>query len=506
MQRIWAALSVAILAGCGGCGKHGPSAAPDAGTVATADAQADDAGTAELEPHVLARVLSYSSRLIASSKGRVLLDAGTLVYELGDVAPKLLGDAATYGALFQRGDAEASDLGGYDAVSNSYRRISFTDKDEIVASNGVLGFRFTGAAWQKLDPAPPMAGDGEPYDAPIPPALQGHDDSRCKPVRSYGGTTQVVLCHSWRKARSTTLWRHAGEEWTPIVLGAKDDLVESASIAKDDRLWIGLRGVGMLRLEKDALDGEKATKLSLTDAPKALVRSLYDIEDMGSVRGGDPDAIPARGMRYFTSVRIRDGEMDGGVEVADQIVPLPSGEAYVLAREAHGARVLIHLRRASAKGPGHVDAPPIYVGGDADQRAEILNAKPVRGWIGRCPHVLVIAAREKADGSFSADPVFAREKELTDAVQASVKKAKNPKHPVPPSVAIVEGRSGGKRVAGVLVWRTYPDTSEDLVDKLATEMGARFTPNPATPAEATCTPPVLERAKTLTVVPPPIED
>lgn len=495
MQRV-GALGIALLLvaplgaiGCRKPEKGEAKATVDAGTAAT-DAAAPSAAPAyEMRP--IARVHSYAARLVASSQAnpKVMLDAGMLVYEVAGGTVQVLGDRGGYSSFFLRPLDEAPDLAGYTAVSTFYRRAVFT-ANGLVAANPSMGFRWNGTAWQKLDVAPGVLDAPDRADG-IPKELQGRDDVRCLKVPSFGAKTDYAVCKTWRQTTSTTVWKKVADEWASLELGDAEDRVEAMAVGSDERPWLAIKGLGVFHLANGSADLAKAEKMPAPELPEGVVRTSYEIEEMGSIANGDPDAPRLGSIRYFFGLRLHSSTLDGHLDRFDQIVPLPNGEAYVLAQE-RGGHVLFHVQKPRAVRSA---SSTLSIGSEGDQRAEILNTKPLRGWIGRCPHVFVIATREKADGSLASGPVFAREKELRDALQAIVRKAgpKN-KRAAAPALALVEGRSGGKRVAGAFVWRGIPEVNEDLLDKIATELGTRFTSSPAEPAEATCTPPVIDRA------------
>lgn len=494
MQRVGALgtlLSLAALVSAPGCKKPEKNdAQPTDAGVAVADAAGADAGPS-YEVVTLARAHSYTARLVASREPnpKVMLDGGMLVYEVAGGSVQVLGDRAGYSSFFLRTLDEAPDLAGYTAVSTYYRSVVFTENG-LVAANPNMGFRWNGTSWQKLEVAPGVLDEPERSDG-IPKELQGRDDVRCLRAPSFGAKTDYAVCKTWRQTNTTTVWKKVGDEWVSLGLGDAEDRVEAMAVGSDERPWLAIRGLGVFHLAKESADLEKAEKMPAPELPEGLVRTSYVIEEMGSIAKGDPDAPRLGSIRYFFGLRLHTSTLEGRLERFDQIVPLPNGEAYVLAQE-RGGHVLFHFKKPRAV---RAASPTVTIGSDGDQRAEILNARPLRSWVGRCPHVLVIAAREKTDGSLATEQLFAREKELRDALQAIVKKAApKAKRTPPPSMALVEATSGGHRVAGALVWRAVPETSEDMVDRIATELGTRFTTNPATPAEATCTPPVITRA------------
>jgi hypothetical protein len=106
--------------------------------------------------------------------------------------------------------------------------------------------------------------------------------------------------------------------------------------------------------------------------------------------------------------------------------------------------------------------------------------------------MFVPLARQRADGSFDSARVWEREKQLG----ALVNKAFGPPNPGRPSAAVVEGRLGGRRVAGVLVWRQSSSEREDLVEKAVNALVSDAASG-GPPTDVTCTAPVLERASIL---------
>ena len=98
-------------------------------------------------------------------------------------------------------------------------------------------------------------------------------------------------------------------------------------------------------------------------------------------------------------------------------------------------------------------------------------------------------AKQRGDGSFAPEGVWAREAQIADVFRAIVGKARREK----PISMIVEGSLGGRRVAGVLLWRAQPDASEELLEKAATGIAAELSSLTRATPRITCTVPVLER-------------
>jgi hypothetical protein len=136
---------------------------------------------------------------------------------------------------------------------------------------------------------------------------------------------------------------------------------------------------------------------------------------------------------------------------------------------------------------------PIVVGSEDDQRNEVRNTRPVKAWVGHCAQLFVALAKQRADGSFAPEPVWSRER----ALGAVLEKVWGRKTIATPQGALVEGWLGGRRVAGVLVWRPLPNTSEALLEKSANAIAEDASSLTGTPSDITCTAPVLARATRL---------
>ena len=471
------------------------------------------------EPHVVARLLSSRTALVPLADGTVVLTAGLFRYALdaGGTARRI-GELSVYAAKMPAEDAQ---LGGYDV-------------DPVAADEAVPGAR----AWHDLrgpfDGRTRPAGWARSDDVEVPADVEGEDlrraadgttvllarDSKSEtyvtfvaPPNSRHVTRRPIdgldparrsvtcehvpswerphlLCRSWRDG-ITSVHRLAGERWELVPIPSEgEDLthLRVGAVGPDGALWLGLRGGRLFRL---AANGAAET-FEMPRADAALARASYVATETfllpASTAKTNPAALPFGdpGLRRWVRIGIAAGTAPEASSSIQQIVPRADGEAWVLTTESRGAHVLVHMSRPAI-------APlsePLVVGTDADQRNELRNLKEPVTWVAHCPQLFVTLARERADGSFGAEGVWSREPQIA----AVVKKVIGKPRPEAPRSMIVEGLLGGRRVAGVLVWRPEPTATEDLLEKTATALADELSPMTGATPHITCTAPVLERA------------
>ncbi|MBX3187605.1 MAG: hypothetical protein KF819_11345 [Labilithrix sp.] len=539
MRKNWKHLAAALVL-LGGCKKTDAGARSDAGT-STADASALRPGyDGPLDGRVVARLRSHRARVVPLHDGKVIVDAGIFVYDVTpDGGLRLVGEPGMYALV-----RDDENLGGYDVSRYPQGRTflgSTSDELRLLTSNDhgeAINLAWAKGAWAKA-PAPALPqgltartlrddGPGKPVDVSLPGGIveaswtiasngdrvalgrrepsgppvsaiarAGANDAKlvaidlpiddgrrtsCEAIASW--SAPHVACHTIEGTSKHYVLRLDGDRWTLVKGGGLGEEPPpsklEAAVGPDGSLWFSFADDKITRLTRHG----KALSFELPRADASLTPAAYE----------SGEEIVSQGnfeYKRWEFVAVHE-QPASAVDEVRQIVPVRDGEVLVLARErGASAHVLIHLRKPS----GDIGAlpDPIAIGTDTDQRVAIQNAKPVRTWVGHCPQLFVTLEKQRADGSSSADRVFAREKEIAEAVKAlggrDVRFA--------PTAAIVQGRLGDRQVGGVLLWRALPDAKEELLEKTARGLADRFAESPASPPAISCTAPVLERAKPL---------
>ncbi len=480
--------------------KKSTVAPPDAG----ADAGAPRPYAGPFEAHVVARSLAWRTRLVARPNGIPVLDAGIFRYELtADGRAERIGDFASYVKQMPPDD---DSLGGYD-VQTPPGRFAFPTtseveyewpdvraasepwqeahaRDEIDAPAGIEGGEYrravdgTGILLARAPDgnapvsvvAPRESKDGTLLRFPDLDPARGTD---CKHMPSW--QKAHVLCSSRSNdVDVTTVYRLVGDaragKWERVRIS--DELTHErfmGVVGHDGTLWLGVRD-GIVRV---ATNGAVDT-IMLPMADAKLARPYYF--------GSESFALPG-------VAQINENEAPQEARRFER-VPRRDGEAWVIAVDG-SARVLVHLSRpAIAPLP---DALPI--GTETDQRNEIRNSRPPVVWVGHCAQLFIALAKQRADGSFASESVWSRETTIAAAMKKSLGKVSA--RTSVPNGALVEGLLGGRRVAGVLVWRGNPSVSEELLEKSVRALAEELTSVTGLPPDITCTAPVLERASKL---------
>jgi len=448
------------LAGCSSCAKSrlsNASSAGDGGSAGAGGASADAAArplySGPFEIHTAARVLSWSVRLVPLADGRTALDAGVFHYELKpDGLIQRIGDIASYAAAVPADDDE---IAGYDVKPNP-------PPDH-----------FAGAL------APP--GELE-----MPPGTSG-GRTLCERVASWGHAH--VLCR-WRDTPQTTLFRWTGDRWEERdVAQALLKQVVTVAAAKDETLWLGLSSATVVRVsESGSLD-----QLDFAKLDPSFERPSYVSDQTLTRRSRAPKGSPdfeegdILGIQRFERLSVDGKNAPQDIDRISQIVPLADGEAWVIAHEQHNASVLFHISRPAM-------APEaIVIGTTVDQRNEVRNLRPPRPWLGHCPVLFVALARQRADGTLASASLWARERSLSEMV----KKEWADVGFTAPRAALVEGHFAGRRVAGVLVWRSEPTSSAELVEKAVHAISKGAVDTTGSAPDVFCNAPVLDRASPL---------
>lgn len=521
-------LALAVLGAGGSAGCRKTSAAnatpADAGaasasTASASDAAAPNAYTGRLEAHIVAHGSYSAVRLIDLQSGQLVLGTALFGYELtADGAAHMIGDAALYAQQLPKDDDQ---LGGYEVEPLPYSRklplpAAFTMRElhdvrldgethgreidpswsigkEIDLPDGFTAVRLARAA----DGTTIVIGRGSPTGPPTTviavkgsklgkvlgiPELGEAPNERlnCEHVPSWA--TPHLRCYSWNE--TTTIHRLTRDRWERVKRTdeAKSD-VTSAAVGYDDTLWLGLRGEVMRITKAGAVD-----TIAIPTPDASPDRASYHSGESYGVSKGKPSADGlGEHARRWESVGVQvDGEARP-VDRISQIVPRPDGEAWVVAG-ASGIAVIAHLGKPPiARWPA-----PITIGTEPDQRNEVRNTRPPKPWVGHCAQLFVPLAKQRADGSFDSAAAWARQKQIATLVE----KARGPASPTgeTPRAAMVEGRLGGRRAAGILVWRASPTASEELMEKAVNAIAEDQTKVAGIAPDVTCTAPVLERA------------
>jgi hypothetical protein len=517
---------VLALAACTkGSVPTGGAAAPDAGLAAGSAGDASggsaSAGAAlysgPFEAHVVARMLSSRTALVPLADGKVVLEAGLFRYALNaDGTAKRIGELSDYATKMP---ADDSQLGGYDV-------------EPIAPAEPVAGAPPWHDLRGPLDGRRRLEGWARSDDIDVPPDVQGEDlrraadgttvlltrDSKSEtyvtfvaapnsrqatrvpidgldPVRRDVVCEQVpswarphLICRSWRDG-VTSVHRLAGERWEVVPIAEENaQRLRVGAVGPDGALWLGLPAGRVLRI---AANGAAET-FDMPKADPALARPSYSsMETYVRLTGGaktkpEHALFGEEGLHRWQRIGITVGTAGEAFSYIRQIVPRADGEAWVLTSESRGGHVLVHMSRP-AMAPL---ADALAVGTDADQRNEVRNLKEPVTWVAHCPQLFVTLAKQRADGSLASESVWSREPQIAEIV----KKVAGKPRAEAPSSRIVEGRLGGRRVAGVLVWRSEPAASEELLENTATAVAAELSPMTGATPHITCTAPVLERA------------
>jgi hypothetical protein len=469
------------------------------------------------ETHVVARTLTWRTALVPLDDGRVVMTAGFYRFDLtSDGTAKLIGPPSSYAAKMPSADIQ---LAGYDVVSVTPdetvpgarawhdlrgpltgrarpEHFAVSDVDNLPsgvagddmrrAADGTLvflvnqatsdtGFTFVAAPKSRHVIAVPIDGLDDSAEAAKDARRRG---VTCEHVPSWG--RPHLFCRSWHDG-ITSVVRLAGRHWEIVPVTAEIAAhLRVGAVGPDDTLWLGLRTGAVLRR---AANG--ATEIiEMPRASTSLARPSYTSSPAGYARR----ASDSDGLQLWERVGITAASAAGASDVVPQIrqiVPRPDGEAWVLTAESHATHLLVHVSRPAI-------APledPLLVGSEADQRNELRNLTEPVTWVGHCPQLFVTLAKERADGSFAPEPVWSRETQIADVFRGIVGKARHER----PISMIVEGRLGGRRVAGVMLWRADPDASEDLLERAAAAIASELSPLTGATPRITCTVPVLER-------------
>ncbi len=276
-----------------------------------------------------------------------------------------------------------------------------------------------------------------------------------------------------RFKRKLHVVRLEGDAFREIALPEIAEGTTRASFAVDPAatLWFAENGASEVKLVRIPKSGV-AEKLDIPQSPPGLARPFYtslSVATRAKATGDSP-------YRSWALATIREPLTPDRMRSIDRIVPRPSGDVLVVARDPDAAKIVVRFARGAEPTP--VDRI-VLSGTRPDQRNEIRNTRPPRSWVGHCPQIFVIVKAEK---------LLAHEGEL-EQLLAKSKRTKR----ATPQMTIIEGTLGGKPVQGVAVVRTYPEIREDDVEALASRIIERFTTDPASPPDATCTLPVLTK-------------
>lgn len=509
----------------GDAGAAGASSATSSASSAEGGASAP-AYTGPFEPHVVGRMLSPQTILVPLNDGTVVLQAGLFRYALAaDGTATRVGDLASYAAKMPPDDihlvgydveaiaaGEAvpgarpwHDLRGTLAGRTMPERWSLSDDIDVppniqgddlrraVDGTAVLLTRdTTSGAAERGETATYVTFVAAPNSKHVTRvAIGGPDPARrdvvCEHVPSW--ERPHLFCHSWRDG-VTSVHRLVGNRWESVPIAADQAKhLRVGAVGPDGALWLGLHTGSVMRI---AAAGTVET-FDMPRADDALARASYTSGETyarpviaGKTRSND-DSLD--GLRRWVQVGVNVGAPPRPITQIRQIVPRGDGESWVLASEGYDAHVLVHMSRP-AMAPL---AAPLLIGSETDQRNELRNVKEPVTWVAHCPQLFVTLARQRADGSFAADTVWSREKAIGDILRKIVGKSAAQA----PISMIVEGRLAGRRVAGVLMWRSDPSASEDLLEKAASAVATELSSMTGATPQITCTAPVLERAAPL---------
>lgn len=467
------------------------------------------------EAHVVARALSWHAQLVPRRNGSTVLSAGIFRYELmADGTAKRLGDDASY--VKQMPDADDA-LGGYDVgpafvdaeISGAYpwrdlrgptngraRPETVDARTELEIPDGVDDGDLRRAAdgtnvllttdTTSHVPITVVAARGiwKGSVVRIPQLDERHITSlACAHLPSW--QKPHLLCRSWVDDIAS-VHRLVGDHWELVRIPpevAKGLWV--GAVGHDGTLWLGA-GPQVVRVGPSGV----VDTLSLPAPDATLARASYTSADgygrsqlVAQIDDGPREA------RAFLQIDVRPAVAPRSLTRITQIVPRADGEAWVLAGDDDASTFVVHVSR-----PAIAPLPDaLVIGSEADQRNELRNTRPPVVWVGHCNQLFVALAKQRVDGSLGAEAVWSREPMIAAAMKHAVGKATTGL----PGAALVEGRLGGRRVVGVLVWRPGPWVSEELVEKSTLTLASELTSVTGMPPEITCTAPVLERASKL---------
>jgi hypothetical protein len=504
------AIALGLVVACAACSKSlVTTSAGDGG----ADAGPPPPYAGPFEAHIVARTLSWRTQLVPRRNGVPVLAAGIFRYELTAAGTaKRLGDDASYVTQMPGNDDR---LSGYDVhpvfadepISGTYpwwdlrgpttgrvRPERLDVRLEVDLPEGIEGDDLRRAVdgtsvVVAQDPktrsvvvvvAAPGLRDGRVVR--IPELDERHLSSlTCQHIPSW--QRPHLLCRSWTDT-TATVHRLVGDRWELVRIPSEiAEGLRVGAVARDGTLWLGA-GAKVVRVGPTGV----VDTLSMPMPEAKLARASYSSSGdyYGRLRGAASiDDGPAE---PFVHVDVNPATAPKAITVIAQIVPRADGEAWVLAQDG-SSNLVVHL--------GHPAIAPLpealFVGTETDQRNELRNTRPPIPWVGHCAQLFVALAKQRVDGSLASEAVWSRE----PAIAAAISKAMGKEIASAPSFALVEGRLGGRRVAGVLGWRASSWVSEDLLEKVATALAADLASFTGMPPEITCTAPVLERASRL---------
>jgi hypothetical protein len=507
--------------------------------------------TGPLEAHVVARASGRPPRLIELANGKVILDAGVYVFELTpDGRVVRLGDPASYVSQMPDGDDQ---LGGYGVAELvPYNRHIFGLKTgAVVIADAPHRWSWNGTTWTKEpDGLGWLAGDvRDPFDlrdvseaygrypsdewkssVDLPPGFvpgvfrraadgtgillgYANDVEIQSPVSVVyppgkragtvvrideltGNRAHCVPLPSWsapllkcfRFEVGVDFYRLEAGRWQKLrdvpqlkdAMTASDVTASTAVIVgPDGSMWVGPDKSSKVR--RIGATG-KVDDFAIPEVDSSITRASY-IDYLEYVQ---TTGAPSNGLTQepWEHVDIRQ-DKPGPLQRIFEILPRPDGEAWVVAIEKDQAALVAHLGRPSIAPPPEL----VKIGSDVDQRNEVRDTRGQKSWVSHCPLLFVTLAKQRADGSFSPESVWAREHDIGDVVRKSSGATKIGR----PNAALVEGRVAGHRVVGVLLWRSDFSVREDLLEKAAHAViddGAKNGP----PPDVSCSAPVLERA------------
>jgi hypothetical protein len=253
-----------------------------------------------------------------------------------------------------------------------------------------------------------------------------------------------------------------GEPLPTPMLAAPRRKASSWSVASDGALY-GSEGRVVIRCEPGGTCSEVRVDMrpDHPSDPRASYGYLF------------PSVVPSHG-RSWHELRVSTPEDDARLPAsARELLSIDT----VLARSRDDVwavgtcqtrRVVLHL----GAGDTLVRLPS-----EADARVLARNREPAEPWTERCPTVFVRSL-------LAAGELLGRRAELASLVSRDVHEA-----------AIVTGRLGTEHVQGILLVRTYADSSVGAVQESAKRIAAQLG---ASSASLGCSPPVLEEAWRLT--------
>jgi len=285
-----------------------------------------------------------------------------------------------------------------------------------------------------------------------------------------------------RFQRKSHAVRLEGDAWKeiPIPPLAKESSPNPFAVDVEGTLWFA-ENASPPRMVRVPREGA-AEMFELPHATIELSRPSYHSAPIPTRRKerGEP-------LRYWSQATIRStpsADTKFETRYVSQVLPRTNGDVIALASDGHNELVLRFARGVQPLPTERV----MLVGTAADQRNEVRNTRPPKTWIGHCAQIFVTLGQAGSDGALDTAKIVAREPEIFGAVKKAHRANK-----AGPQAAIVEGRLQGKHVIGVAILRTYPDVREEDVESTASRIIERFTKDPSSPPDATCTLPVLEK-------------